>query len=141
MPTSTKTIADDNSNRPAQLAAAERERELDQEIREFIDGASEPPVIPALRVQTSLTFYCGWCRCWHWHSVHGACDSGCSCPMHANLHGRHERCTCPLGSGDGHRGAHCTPSLFRTRPSSPWIGTGYILREVPASEFMRARAS
>ncbi len=33
-------------------------------------------------------------------------------------------CTCPLGSGDGHRVAHCSD------PRSPYYASGYVLREV-----------
>lgn len=61
-----------------------------------------------------------WCpheQRWH---VHGACRQAAECE-------RREfsdfSCTCPAGSGDGHRGAHCTCQL------SP-LGGGYYLREI-----------
>jgi hypothetical protein len=50
----------------------------------------------------SLVFWCQYCKRWHWH---GTCG------------GDH------LGSGDGHRGAHCIGD-------TPYTSTGYVLREV-----------
>ena len=96
------------------------------------------PVIPAIRFRRQLTFWCQWCVTWHWHSVHGSCGDGCRCPMHSDLSAG-PWCECPIGSGDGHRVAHCTPPLYRTRHDSPWKESGYILREVPAAEYAPSR--
>lgn len=66
-----------------------------------------------------------WCdheRRWHWH---GGCDptANPSCPHGRRAHAG-VRCTCPPGTGDGHRVAHCAC------PASPYRDGGYVLREV-----------
>jgi hypothetical protein len=86
---------------------------------------TEIPVLRAVRQGVQLTFWCRYCRTHHLHGAHGNCD-GCGCRLHDSLFGRGP-CTCPPGSGDGHRVAHCW------NPKSPYKATGYILREVAAA--------
>jgi hypothetical protein len=64
--------------------------------------------------------YCGE----HAHGRHGAiedCGEDCPCILHIKYTNR-GRCTCPVGSGDGHRGAHCTGD-------TPFQATGYWIVE------------
>ena len=74
-----------------------------------------------------LQAWCPWCG-WHYHGRHGSCEPGtCVCPYHPDYHHpsvRRAACTCPPGSGDGHRVAHCTS------PDSPFQATGYWLEEI-----------
>lgn len=79
-----------------------------------------PPVLDATRDGVHLTFWCDHCRRLHYH---GVCSGDPNCP--ANPYGR-KPCTCPTGSGDGHRVAHCHD------PASPYYDTGYVLREKAA---------
>jgi hypothetical protein len=87
-----------------------------------------PAGMPVLRAVASedgrtLRAYCPWCRREHVHGRHGACGPPeCGCKLHADLH-RHHDCTCPPGSGDGHRQSHC-------RPGSPLAERGYYVVEV-----------
>ncbi len=94
--------------------------------REPIDLSVPHPepefVIPAVRDGKQLVFYCSLCRTRHYHGAHGDC-TGCGCELHADYQ-RRGPCTCPVGAGNGHRVAHCTS------PRSPYLATGYILREV-----------
>jgi hypothetical protein len=72
-----------------------------------------------------LIVWCPFCGD-HAHGRHGAdadCGPGCGCVLHAAYTGRARvPCTCPPGSGDGHRGAHC-------RDGSPLLATGYWIVE------------
>jgi hypothetical protein len=64
-----------------------------------------------------------WCpheRRWH---QHGICRRVEGCANRDRSDFGAPGCTCPAGSGDGHRGAHCT---CRQSP----LGGGYYLREV-----------
>jgi hypothetical protein len=78
-----------------------------------------------------LQAWCPFCRGHHTHGRHGAavdCErwlgTACGCELHASLHGpSHTPCTCPPGSGDGHRGAHCTDGPLRQ--------SGYWVTEIP----------
>jgi hypothetical protein len=73
----------------------------------------------------SLTIWCPYCHREHWHGRHGAdewCGPQCGCELHTDLHGWHA-CTCPVGSGDGHRRAHCATD-------TPFRPGGYFIREV-----------
>jgi hypothetical protein len=91
------------------------------------DVLAGPPVIEAVREgRVQLTFRCPYCRASHYHGRHGSCH-GCGCPLHGDLHNGRAICTCPVGSGDGHRVAHCWTE------SSPYRKTGYVLREVTPS--------
>ena len=86
-------------------------------------GSRTLPILQARRSGRVLEAWCPPCRCYHTHSVHGAdadCGPGCGCVMHRGGHGP---CTCPPGSGDGHRTAHCGPG-------SPFKDRGYYLEEV-----------
>jgi hypothetical protein len=91
------------------------------------DGnTSEPPTLEAYRSLDGATLHvwCQYCRVWHEHSAHA---SSPDCPLTSM---RRPPCTCPSGSGDGGRVAHCydrnSPYL---RNTGPWK-TGYMLREV-----------
>lgn len=87
------------------------------------DAGPQPPVIMAVRVGAQLTFRCPYCRRNHWHGAHAEpCAPGCRCALHSASCGP---CTCPPGSGDGHRAAHCTAD-----DRSPLKPTGYYLVEV-----------
>lgn len=79
------------------------------------------PVVDAVRAGIHLVFTCTHCQRPH---IHGACSGDPGCPT-MQTKGR-KACTCPTGSGDGHRVAHCAD------PTSPYYTSGYILREVPA---------
>ncbi|SRR6266516_1308871 len=87
-------------------------------------GRRKGPVLIAARDGRVLRAWCAFCVADHTHSVHGACPPGtCGCGLHLDLHGSRGPCTCPLGSGDGHRTAHCVGD-------SPFKDGGYWLREV-----------
>lgn len=78
---------------------------------ELVAGA-----LPAYRSADGLQLWV-WCAhesTWHRHG------SGCTCEERREL----DPCTCPLGTGDSHRGAHCYCV------ASPYAGTGYVLQEV-----------
>jgi len=64
----------------------------------------DPPTFNAWRTADGvcLAFWCDWCEHVHYH---GACGP-------------------EWGAGSGHRGAHCID------PASPYLATGYIVREV-----------
>jgi hypothetical protein len=89
-----------------------------------------PAGMPVLRAVASedgrtLAAYCCWCRRDHFHGRHGAiedCGPDCPCKLHGDLH-RYHACTCPPGSGDGHRNAHC-------RGDTPFSERGYWIEEV-----------
>jgi hypothetical protein len=82
------------------------------------------PVLPGTASESGrkLIVWCPFCG-EHAHGRHGACEPGtCDCPLHAEYTIR-GRCTCPVGSGDGHRVAHCTRD-------TPFRATGYYVQEV-----------
>lgn len=83
---------------------------------------TKAPVILARRDGIHLIFRCHYCRRDH---AHGVCSGDPDCPD-MRTHGRRP-CTCPPGSGDGHRVAHCH------NPDSLYRDTGYILREQAAT--------
>jgi hypothetical protein len=73
------------------------------------------PILPAYQSRNGSQLYV-WCEHenkWHYH---GRCDGTCG--------GRYGYCTCPFGSGDGHRAPHCTC------PQSPYRDRGYFIHEV-----------
>lgn len=76
------------------------------------------PVIFAYRKGWHLVFHCSFCRRDHHH---GVCSGDPKCP--AQHRSRPKACTCPIGSGDGHRVAHCA------NQESPYRKTGYHLVE------------
>ena len=84
--------------------------------------STETPVIEAHRDGVHLVFWCGHCGREH---SHGVCSGNKSCPA-MQTYGL-KACTCPAGSGDGHRIAHCHDD------ASPYAETGYVLREVTDS--------
>jgi hypothetical protein len=89
----------------------------------------EPPTLDAYRSLDGWRLYvwCKYCLEWHDHTAH-AYSPDC----HVTRTGS-SPCTCPPGSGDGPRVAHC---LDRTSPYVAHAGfgglgdTGYVLREV-----------
>ncbi len=81
----------------------------------------DPPTVDARRVGVHLVFDCPYCKREH---RHGVCLSRRGCKAPTSPFGE-VPCTCPRGSGDGHRSAHCH------NPASPYNDGGYILREVP----------
>jgi hypothetical protein len=89
------------------------------------------PGMPVLTGRASesgrlLIVWCPFCG-EHAHGRHGAiedCGPECPCVLHAEYTTRSRvPCTCPAGSGDGHRVSHC-------RPGSPLLVTGYWVEEV-----------
>ena len=92
--------------------------------RRWPRGAVVLRAVPGWGGRTLLA-WCPYCHKEHVHGRHGAiewCGEDCPCALHADLHGRH-RCTCPVGSGDGPREAHC-----RRDSGSPF--KGYWVTEV-----------
>ena len=77
------------------------------------------PTLDATRDGIHLTVWCDHCQRLHYH---GVCSGDPACPTR-QTRGR-EDCTCPIGSGDGHRSAHCAD------PTSPYRDRGYVLHEV-----------
>jgi hypothetical protein len=74
----------------------------------------------------TLEAWCPPCRKFHVHGRHGAiedCGPGCGCGLHLDLHRFRGPCTCPPGSGDGSRTAHCSPG-------GPFKERGYFIEEV-----------
>jgi hypothetical protein len=97
---------------------------------------SKHPILMAWPSEDGRTLqaWCAPCGRFHTHGRHGhpgTCwrllrGRECECALHAEPYSmRRIPCTCPPGSGDGHRGAHCA-SLSR----SPMKATGYVVREV-----------
>jgi hypothetical protein len=57
------------------------------------------------------------------------------CTYNSNVAGGRGVCTCPIGSGDGHRVAHCSdPFPYRETDVSPYRAHGYILHEVEPND-------
>lgn len=67
---------------------------------------------------THLMVWCLYCNREHSHGRH---SDTYDCP---HAWDRRDTCTCPTGTGDGHRAAHCGD------PASPYANTGYIVREI-----------
>ncbi len=65
-----------------------------------------------------VVVWCDHCHRHHYHGHHRDGTEGCRFTG-----GQDERCTCPLGTGNGHRVAHCHDR------QSPYDETGYIVRE------------
>lgn len=80
----------------------------------------KPPTLFARRSKNGggLDVWCRYCQRDHHHGRH---RNGGEC-TYRGLHS--ERCTCPVGSGDGHRVAHCAGNN-----DSLYQDTGYILVE------------
>lgn len=99
-------------------------RDFPQAVPDRDPTGAEPdvPVLDAYRHPDGvhITTWCPHERRWH---QHGICrqQPGCARLDASSYDGR--GCTCPPGSGDGHRGAHCT---CRQTP----YASGYYLREV-----------
>lgn len=64
-----------------------------------------------------------WCAHCNRNHVHGRHISAPGCDYDMLRPQRH-RCTCPIGSGNGHRVAHCH------KPGSPYENTGYVIKEI-----------
>jgi hypothetical protein len=82
------------------------------------------PVLDARRSAdgSQLLAWCKYCRRSHYHGRHrlgtGCIYDWCVTDVIGDV------CTCPTGTGDGHRVAHCH------NQKSPYINGGYILKEV-----------
>lgn len=106
------------------------------------------PIIHAWRTSNGrqLQFWCKFCKDYHTHGRHGSAsefngkDSGSLLPVrlwrqyvrkYADCTYRFGRgfCTCPIGSGDGHRAPHCW-----NRKPGHYYEHGYILREVEPND-------
>ena len=63
------------------------------------------PTLPAYRTPDGSVAVCDHCRRWDWH---GRCEGNCT-PERSNgrMPKQGDPCLCPLGSGNGHRVAHC----------------------------------
>jgi hypothetical protein len=82
------------------------------------------PTLPAYRSRDGIQLMV-WCtHCQKWHS-HGGCGGTC----HPEIRDRYRclprgvPCTCPVGTSNGHRVAHCHGRC------SPYDNTGYDLEE------------
>ncbi len=97
-------------------------------ITEQITGyPPEYRIFTVFRRGKILFFRCPWCRTDHAHGAHSSCHPGadeCPCALHERF-ASGVPCLCPIGSADGHRGAHCH------RPGSPYRPSGYIIVEAP----------
>lgn len=80
----------------------------------------QSPTLDARRSRDGrqLIVWCLYCARDHFHGRHSETND-CSYTRDYD-----EPCTCPLGTGDGHRAAHCHD------PSSPYANSGYVIREV-----------
>lgn len=76
------------------------------------------PTVDARADGPLLTFRCTHCRRTHTHGRHNPA-TGCRYDQFNRV-----PCTCPAGTGDGHRVAHCHAR------TSPYRDGGYVLREV-----------
>ena len=85
------------------------------------DNTDTPILIgPPTYNGSGINVWCPHCKRDHNHGRHDP-DTGCRYD-HWNQRGV---CTCPPGTGDGHRTAHCH------NPQSPYADTGYIVVEHP----------
>jgi len=82
------------------------------------------PVLAAHRSDDGihLTVWCAHCQRDHYHGRHSN-QTDCLFDGHGPDWPHGHPCTCPTGTGDGHRAAHCHDE------SSPYYDTGYTLRE------------
>lgn len=121
-------------------------RDMDRQIARY-------PVIHAwgTKDNSQLTFWCEGCETHHVHGRHAslasilnAFGSSCgnlgdlwleylkkfeACDYNPNVPGGRGFCTCPVGTGNGHRVAHC----YNT--DSPYWEYGYYLHEVEPNDF------
>jgi hypothetical protein len=75
----------------------------------------------------ALLAWCVYCHREHIHGRHGAdsdCGPGCGCQLHGGGRCGRGPCTCPVGAGDGPRGAHCS-----SNSGSPLAESGYWVQE------------
>jgi hypothetical protein len=77
---------------------------------------AQAPILYGRREGVHLIVWCDECRREHFH---GICSGDPACPALASFGRR--ACTCPKGSGDGHRIAHCPTGRYRA--------TGYYIVE------------
>ena len=78
------------------------------------------PVLGGLADGAYISVWCSYCKRDHQHGRHDAA-TGCRWD---SLRPEVASCTCPPGTGDGHRVAHCHDS------DSPYADTGYIVKEI-----------
>lgn len=111
------------------------------------------PVVHAWQTKNGreLTFWCKFCKTYHFHGRHGGNlgdDRGPQanavlslrlwkrylqrlrqCRYDLWIPGRRRAaCTCPIGTGDGHRAPHCV------NRDGAWYRHGYILHEVEPND-------
>lgn len=136
-----------------QWSVAERDQ-MEAAANDFNRELQRHPVVHAWQTKSGreLTFWCKNCKCHHTHGRHGGGglrdDKGPK--SHSVLSPqlwkrylqrlrhcrydlwspgqRHATCTCPIGSGDGHRAAHCA------NRDGAWYRHGYILHEVEPND-------
>jgi hypothetical protein len=83
----------------------------------------EAPTIEAYREGVHLVFWCEHEKKWHYHGVHDGSNPRCIVSRRGYARSG-DACTCPKGSGDGHRCSHCSCDR------SPYRDSGYYLKEV-----------
>jgi hypothetical protein len=94
---------------------------LDLELPGGWCNQCECPILLGRGDGASLDVWCPHCQRDHHHGRH---DPATGC-RYDNLRPHRGPCTCPPGTGDGHRAAHCHSR------HSPYDDTGYIAVEVP----------
>jgi hypothetical protein len=78
------------------------------------------PTLPGRPDGPHLMVWCEHCQRDHHHGRHNPA-TGC---LYDNLRPRRHSCTCPPGTGDGHRTSHCH------KPKSPYYSGGYYVVEI-----------
>lgn len=78
--------------------------------------------VPVLQGKVNGPYVDVWCEHCKRDHQHGRHESGTACRWDM-MRPDAEKCTCPLGSGDGHRVAHCGD------PDSPYADSGYVVAE------------
>jgi hypothetical protein len=139
-----------------QFSVAERDQ-IDAAARDMDRAMSRYPVIHAWPTEdgSQLTFWCQSCKGHHVHGRHASLNSileawgsSCgnvgdlwleylkkfeACNYNPNWPGGRGFCTCPVGTGNGHRIAHCWNS------KSPYYDHGYYLHAVPPNDVRALR--
>lgn len=89
----------------------------------------EAPTLPGKINGPYVEVWCEHCKRDHQHGRH---TPGTACRW--DMMRPAEKCTCPLGAGDGHRVAHCGD------PDSPYADSGYVIAETPRRRPPRAKS-
>jgi|SRR6516165_4483088 hypothetical protein len=82
--------------------------------------------LPVLLGRADGIYLLAWCSHCKRDHQHGRHSHATECQWDPRRPHKHP-CTCPPGTGDGHRWAHCGSD------TSPYAETGYIVIEYPAS--------